>query len=123
MRVVNSYQNTKYELELIKNRLNLILEYEQTLSKEKEQLIDLAELQEKIIQKMEKDLICLSGIENKLYCEIVLNGTNVTKAIDKIAFDEELDISTLWKNYYPKVKQKIKELELINIDDFLNKKR
>lgn len=59
---------------------------------------------------MEQDLKSLNGIENKLYNEIVINGTKVSKAIDKIAFEENKDISTLWKNYYPKVKKKIDDL-------------
>ena len=62
---------------------------------------------------MENDLQNLSGIENKLYYEIVINGTNVTKAIDKVATNEFIDTSTLWKNYYPKVKKEIDKLYLL----------
>jgi len=113
MKVIDNYQNTKCELDLIQKRLNLISQYEKILIAEKERLSQLEIFQKEIISKMEEDLFNLSGIENKLYCEIIFNGTNVTKAIDKIAFDENLDISTLWKNYYPKVKKKINDLNLV----------
>lgn len=35
---------------------------------------------------------------------------NVSKAIEKIAEQEDKDVSTIWKNYYPKVKDKINEM-------------
>ena len=65
-------------------------------------------------KRMEEDIKELKGVEYKLYNEIVFNGINVTKAIEKVSFDEYLDISTLWKNYYPSVKEKINELEEFN---------
>lgn len=113
MKGIDSYQNTKCELDLIQERLNLISQYEKILIEEKNKLNELEIFHKKIITKMEENLLNLSGVENKLYCEIVLKGTNVTKAIDKIAYDENLDISTLWKNYYPKVKKKINDLDLV----------
>ena len=113
MKGIDNYQNTKCELDLIEKRLNLISQYEKILVEEKNRLNELEEFHKKIITKMEEDLLDLSGVENKLYCEIVLKGINVTKAIDKIAYEEDLDVSTLWKNYYPKIKRKINDLNLV----------
>ena len=62
------------------------------------------------IIKIENNLLNLTGIEYKLFSEIVINKMNVSKAIEKIAEQEDKDVSTIWKNYYPKVKDKINEM-------------
>lgn len=113
MQALNNYSNTVYELNVLKRRLNLILNYENEIALEKNRLINLIDNEQKVIKQMEKDLQKLNGIENKLYYEIVINGNNVTKAIEKVASNEFIDISTLWKNYYPKVKKQIDNLYLL----------
>lgn len=113
MRVLNNYSDTVYELNILKRRLNLLINYESEIALEKNRLINLIDNEQKVIKQMENDLQNLSGIENKLYYEIVINGTNVTKAIDKVATNEFIDTSTLWKNYYPKVKKEIDKLYLL----------
>lgn len=113
MRALNNYSNTVYELNVLKRRLNLILDYENEIALEKNRLINLIDNEQKVIKQMENDLQKLNGIENKLYYEIVINGNNVTKAIEKVASNEFIDISTLWKNYYPKVKKQIDNLYLL----------
>lgn len=113
MRALNNYSNTVYELNILKRRLNLLINYESEIALEKNRLINLIDNEQKVIKQMENDLQNLSGIENKLYYEIVINGTNVTKAIDKVATNEFIDTSTLWKNYYPKVKKEIDKLYLL----------
>lgn len=113
MKALNSYSNTVYELNVLKRRLNLVLNYENEIALEKNRLINLIDNEEKVIKQMENDLQKLNGIENKLYYEIVINGNNVTKAIDKVASNEFIDTSTLWKNYYPKVKKQIDDLYLL----------
>lgn len=60
---------------------------------------------------MDNDLRELIGIENMLYYEIMVKGLNVTKAVDKVSFKYNKDVSTIWKNYYPKVKDKIEKLK------------
>lgn len=122
MNKFDNYQNTKYELEVFKKRLNLVLKYEKLVSEEKSELNEIICLQTRLLSQMGKDLQMLDGIENKLYSEIVIKGMKISKAIDKIAFEEEKDISTLWKNYYPKVKKRIDELYLIMDNDDLEKK-
>ncbi len=113
MRALNNYSNTVYELNILKRRLNLLVNYESEIALEKNRLINLIDNEQQVIKQMENDLQNLSGIENKLYYEIVINGTNVTKAIDKVATNEFIDTSTLWKNYYPKVKKEIDKLYLL----------
>ena len=110
------YRDIKYEINILENRLELISEYEQKLLNEKEMINATLCLQKKILNQIEVNLKKLSGIESKLFAEIVINGTNVTKAIEKIAVEESKDISTLWKNYYPNVKEKINELKSLNFE-------
>ena len=113
MKALNNYSNTVHELNVLKRRLNLILNYETELALEKNRLINMIDNEQKVIRQMECDLQKLNGIENKLYYEIVINGNNVTKAIDKVASSEFVDTSTLWKNYYPKIKKQIDNLYLL----------
>lgn len=113
MQAFSNYSNTVYELNVLKRRLNLILNYETEIALEKNRLINMIDNEEKMIKQMESDLQNLNGIENKLYYEIVINGNNVTKAIDKVASSEFVDTSTLWKNYYPKIKKQIDNLYLL----------
>lgn len=111
--IMRNYANTVHELNFLKKRLSLIDEYEKNLKSIKEKICHLISSNQNVIDQMEKDIKKLSGIENKLYYEIVINGTNVTKAVDKVSQDEFIDISTIWKNYYPKVKKKIDALYLL----------
>ena len=108
--VMRNYANTVHELNFLKKRLSLIDEYEKTLKSIKEKICHLISSNQNVVDQMEKDIKKLTGIENKLYYEIVINGTNVTKAVDKVSQDEFIDISTIWKNYYPKVKKEIDAL-------------
>ena len=78
---------------------------EKDLNLEKEELIHIIQVQKESIYSIENNLKNLTGIEYKLYYEIAVKGTNITKAVEKVAFDEEKDVSTIWKNYYPKVKK------------------
>lgn len=116
MNDLNYYRDIKYEINILENRLELISEYEQKLLNEKETINATLCFQKKILNQIEVNLKKLSGIESKLFAEIVINGTNVTKAIEKIAVEESKDISTLWKNYYPNVKEKINELKSLNFE-------
>ena len=111
--VMRNYANTVHELNFLKKRLSLIDEYEKTLKSIKEKICHLISSHQNVVDQMEKDIKKLTGIENKLYYEIVINGTNVTKAVDKVSQDEFIDISTIWKNYYPKVKKEIDALYLL----------
>lgn len=113
MNALSSYSDTVYELNVLQKRLNLVLNHESEIALEKKRLIKLIDNEKKVIKQMENDLQQLSGVENKLYYEIVIKGNNVTKAIDKVASNEFIDTSTLWKNYYPKIKTQIDNLYLL----------
>lgn len=62
------------------------------------------------INVMESTLAKMSGIEYDLYFEIVVNGTPITKAVDKIAEKYDKDNQTLWKNHYKKIKKDVKNV-------------
>lgn len=110
MNIFNNYHNTILELDCLKKRLNLILIYQKQYKEEEKQLREVITFQEKILLQIEHNVNELKGIQNKLFREIVINGTKVSSAIEKIASEENKDVSTLWKNYYPEVKQKIDKL-------------
>lgn len=116
MNGLNYYKDIKYEMNILENRLEIISEYEKKILNEKEMIKETLFFQKQILNQIEVNLKKLSGIESKLFTEIVINGTNVTKAIEKIAVEESKDISTLWKNYYPNVKEKINELKSLNFE-------
>lgn len=113
MKCIDNYINTKIELNSLINRLELITQQEKDILVEKDMINKAISRYTKIIKIMEEDIRNLSGIENKLYKEIVINGTTVSKAIEKISIEENKDVSTLWKNYYPNVKKKIEKLSNI----------
>lgn len=115
--IFDNYYNTKLELESFKKRLNLISVYEKQFKEEKKQLKEIITFQENILNQIENDLKNLTGIKNQIYKEIVINGNNVTKSIDKIASEVGKDPSTLWKNYYPDVKKRIRKLDLLSNDE------
>lgn len=116
MNGLNYYKDIKYEMNILENRLELILEYEKKFLDEKEKIKETLCFQREFLSQIEINLKKLSRIESKLFTEIVINGTNVTKAIEKVAVEESKDISTLWKNYYPNVKEKINELKSLNFE-------
>lgn len=108
---MDNYINTKNELELVNLRLKVINQNELLLKKEKEKLTQLSCYLEDNLFNMDKIYKAFNGIENNLFYEIVFNGLNVTKAVDKVSFKHDKDVSTIWKNYYPNVKKKIEELK------------
>ena len=111
MNRLKSYTNTKNELSLVNLRLNLIEKNKTSLENEKENLNDIQNELSTTLASMEESIKNLNGIEESLYYEIVINGTNVTKAVDKISFKYDKDPSTIWKNYYPNVKKEIEKLK------------
>lgn len=108
---ITNYSNTKNELEIALNRLDIIKDNKENLEVEKNLLENYVEKLKKCILEIEKNLKELTGIEYQLYYEVVVNGLNVTKAVDKVAYKYDKDVSTLWKSYYPNVKAKINLLK------------
>lgn len=103
-----NYIDTKNEIDIAILRLKSLEEKELSLVKEKETLTNYINKLNAYLKSMENNLRNLTGITNKLYYQIVVNGLNVTKAVDIVARDEDKDVSTIWKNYYPKIKDMIK---------------
>ena len=58
----------------------------------------------------------MSGIEYQLFYEIVYNGTPITKAVENIALDNDKDTSTIWKNYYNRIKKDVKKIANFNFE-------
>lgn len=108
MKYLTSYTNTKTEYNLMNDRLEAIDNQRKYLEEEKKTLLNLINSHYSTLEKMERSLQSLEGIEKKLFYEIAIKGLNVTRAVDKIANIYELDSSTIWKKYYPKVKKFIK---------------
>lgn len=111
MKNLKGYVNIKTDLDLIKINLKRIEEKENTLESEKNIYLDLEKNYNILLEEMNEKLKSCVGIDRELLYEIMIKGINVTKAVDNIAFRYDMDSSTIWKNYYPKVKEKLKELE------------
>ena len=107
MNLVNYYNNSKHEMNLLLNRLELLKEYEKYIINEQEQIKHLIKINKGKANNIKSHLKSLQGIEYELYSEIVIKGLNVSKAVEKVAEKNEKDISTIWKNYYPNVKKYI----------------
>lgn len=110
MKNIKGYHNLNKEIELVDINIKALNKKQEFLNKERDILIlyknDLEHLKVKIAKNL-KDLV---GVEYELYYEIVINGLNVTKAVDKVAFKYDMDVSSIWKNYYKKVKDMINKL-------------
>lgn len=113
MKLFDCYENIIIEHNHFKERLRLLETYREKLNREMTDLTEIIEIQKRIINQIKKDLSELKGIEYNLYSKIVVYGINVSKAIDQVSVEEEKDISTLWKNYYPKIKNRLKKLDLL----------
>ena len=105
------YNNTIREQRIIALRLETLEKEKEIIIEYQKQLEELNEFLKENIKEMETNLKQLNGIEQMIYYEVVVNGLSVTKAIDRVSYKVDKDSSTLWKNYYTKVKQKITALK------------
>lgn len=64
------------------------------------------------VDSMNNILSKMVGIEYQLFYEIACKGVNVTKAVDIIAERNDIDIRTVWRNYYKPIKKYIKKLKM-----------
>lgn len=62
------------------------------------------------LNNMTDSLAKMTGLEYKLYYEIVVKGVNVSKAVDNIAELSSKETRTIWKNYYNKIKKDVKKV-------------
>lgn len=98
----------KTTLKIINLKIEELNENEKNQILEKERLIKIKKSYQEKIQKIEHMLKQLKGVEYSLYYEIIVNGLTINKAVDKVALKYDLSSSTIWKNYYPNIKEQIK---------------
>ncbi len=110
MKNINGYVNLKTDLSLVELTLKSIEIKEANLKKMKDIYLKLYEELNLTLNKMNEKLKELKGIDKELFYEIAVNGMNVTRAVDKVAFTYDVDPSTIWKSYYPKIKTYLNEL-------------
>ena len=111
MKNIKGCINAKTDLDIIDLRINLLEEQYEQLIIEKESLEKLRKKLNDILNQIEEKLSNLKGIERELFYEVMVKGTNITRAVDKVSFAYDVDPSTIWKNYYPKIKDDLKRIE------------
>ena len=111
MKNFKAYVNIKTELDLVTLKIQSLEVKEVQLNKEKESLIELKSNLDNILNLIEVKLKELKGIEKELFYEVIVKGTNITRAVDKVSITYDVDPSTIWKYYYPKIKDDIKMIE------------
>ena len=116
MKMFDCYEKILAENKQCKQRIKLLEKYQVDINVEINNLIEIIAIQNKILIQIKKDLFELKGIEYKLYSKIILEGLNISKAIEKVSLEEGKDISTLWKNYYPKIKDRLKIINKLNCE-------
>lgn len=109
MKEFECYHNSIIELDILNERLDIIKKEKESLLKEERIIKETIDLYVNEINSIKKNMSNLKGIEYELYTEIVINGLNASKAVEKVAEKNEKDVSTIWKNYYPNVKKIIKQ--------------
>ncbi len=76
---------------------------------------------ERYLKTMNETLSKMTGLEYQLYYEIVFKGVNISKAVDNIANANDKDTSTIWKNYYNKIKKDVKKIANFDYNNQLKK--
>lgn len=66
------------------------------------------------LKRMEYNLEHTTGIENELFSLIVVKGVRKTKAVEIIAEKYRKEPITIWKYYYPKIKEEISKC-IVNV--------
>jgi len=110
MKNIKNYINTKKELELVKINLESLNDKEKYLVEFREYLKNVEQKLIVTAKEIEVKLRELDGIEQELLYNILVVGLNPTKAVDSVAYKNDKDPSTIWKGYYPKVKEKLIEV-------------
>lgn len=66
------------------------------------------------LNSMAESLNKMSGIEYQLFYEIVYKGVKITKAVENIAFNNDIEPQTIWKNYYKKIKKYVNKIKVFS---------
>lgn len=111
MKNIKNYVNAKKELELVKLNIETLNSKEKYINEIRNNFKELEVELENSTKKMEDKLKELKGIEQELLYSILVQGLNPTKAVDSVAYKNDLDPSTIWKRYYPNVKEKLIEIK------------
>lgn len=104
MQSFECYNNSILELNILNKRLDVLKKEKENLLNEEKVLRETIKFYINKTNTIKNNISNLKGIEYELYTEIVINGLNVSKAVEKVAEKNEKDVSTIWKNYYPKIK-------------------
>lgn len=107
---IKGYVNLKNDLDLIKENIDYLKEKRNTISAIIENLEKEEIKMESTKETMESFLKELKGVEQELAINILVKGFNPTRSVDKVAYSYDLNPSTIWKIYYPKVKKMIDEM-------------
>lgn len=110
MKNIKGYVNLKNDLDLIKENIDYLKEKRNTISAIIENLEKEEIKMESTKETMESFLKELKGVEQELAINILVKGFNPTRSVDKVAYSYDLNPSTIWKIYYPKVKKMIDEM-------------
>ena len=63
------------------------------------------------LNTMTESLSKMTGIEYRLFYEIVYKGVKITKAVENIAKVNDIEPQTIWKNYYKKIKRYVNRIK------------
>lgn len=110
MKNIKNYVNAKKDLELVKLNIETLNSKEKYINEIRNDFNKLEYELENNIKAIEETLKDLQGIEYELFYNILVKGLNPTKAVDNVAYKNDLDSSTIWKRYYPKAKAKLIEI-------------
>ena len=83
-----------------------------SLEQEINEQLNVVQKLEYYLKRMESTLKSLTGIEADLYKEIVINGTRISRAVEKIASEYNKDVSTIWRLYHRGVKEYVNMLKV-----------
>jgi len=65
----------------------------------------------KLLKDMGKNLKRMKGIEYQLYSTVVIDGLQITKAVQRVAEDNFMSEQNIWQTYYPRIKEELTKLE------------
>lgn len=81
-----------------------------SLEKEIEMLTERRQVLTDVLKSMEQNLRKAKGIEFELFVLIVVDGMKRSQAVKEIAEKNYMAEQTVWRYYYPKIKEEIERL-------------
>lgn len=69
------------------------------------------------LNNMADSLSKMSGIEYQLFYEIVYKGVKISRAVEKIATENNVEPQTIWKNQYRKIKKYVSRVNAFGYDN------